>query len=72
MSEVIEIVRDIENGNRQSAGERINDHAEPARMAIAVLATLCDHTGYGDMTGDDFREGLMTVCRTLNADTRVR
>ena len=64
---VIEIIRNIENGKRQEAAEQINGHDEPARMAIAVLSTLCDHTGYLQVTGDQFREAVHTVIRTLNA-----
>lgn len=64
---VIEIIRNIENGRRQQAAEQINGHDEPARMAIAVLSTLCDHTGYLQVTGDQFRDAVQTVIRTLNA-----
>ena len=72
MDEVMQIVRDIENGNRRSAAEQINDHAEPTSMVLAVLATLCDHTGYGDVTVDHYRDALACLVRTLNADTRTR
>ena len=62
----LEIVRNIENGNRAQAGEQIGAHSEPARMAIAVLVTLADHTGYTS-TADDWRDAVATVVRTLNA-----
>ena len=63
----IEIVNMIENGHLAIAGEQITEHPEPARMAVAVLSTLCDHTGYLQVTGDQFRDAVGTVVRTLNA-----
>lgn len=62
----IDIVRNIENGNRAQAAEQITGHPEPARMAIAVLTTLADHTGYNS-TVEDWRDAVATVVRTLNA-----
>ena len=63
----IEIVNMIENGHLAIAGAQITEHPEPARMAVAVLSTLCDHTGYLQLTGDQFRDAVATVVRTLNA-----
>ena len=62
----LEIVRNIENGNRAQAAEQITEHPEPARMAIAVLTTLADHTGFNS-TAEDWRDAVATVVRTLNA-----
>ena len=62
----IEIVRNIENGHRAQAAEQITEHPEPARMAIAVLVTLADHTGFNS-TAEDWRDAVATVVRTLNA-----
>ena len=65
---VPEVTRNIGNGNRKLAAQQINDHDEPARMAIAVLCDLCSYSGaYGDASADTFRDAVMTVIRTLNA-----
>ena len=62
----LEIVRNIENGNRAQAAAQITEHPESARMAIAVLSTLAE----GDVWGEDaeaWRDAAATVVRTLNA-----
>ena len=70
---VPEVARNIDNGNRKLAAQQINDHDEPARMALAVLCDLCTHGGsYDHASADTFRDAVMTVVRTLNADTRTR
>jgi hypothetical protein len=74
----LEIVRNIENGNRKQAAEQITEHPESARMAIAVLSTLANDPGWpvGSLNrdvfgaGDDaesWRNAAATVVRTLNA-----
>lgn len=62
----LEIVRNIENGNRAQAAEQITTHPEPARMAIAVLATLANDQGWGN-DAQAWRDAAATVVRTLNA-----
>lgn len=62
----LDIVRNIERGHRAQAGAQITEHPEPARMAIAVLSTLADCTGWGN-DAKAWRDAVATVVRTLNA-----
>ena len=62
----LEIVRNIENGNRAQAAAQITEHPEPARMAIAVLSTLAEDPGWGN-DAKAWRDAAVTVVRTLNA-----
>ena len=62
----LDIVRNIENGNRAQAAEQITTHSEPARMAIAVLASLA--SVHGDAAA--WPDAATTVVRTLNAGAR--
>lgn len=59
----LDIVRNIENGNRAQAAEQITTHPEPARMAVAVLATLANDQG----DAEAWRNAATAVVRTLNA-----
>ena len=63
----LEIVRNIEQGYRKQAADQITSHPEPARMAIAVLATLAnDAAMYCDPLAA-WQDATTTVVRTLNA-----
>ena len=62
----LDIVRNIENGNRKQAAAQITEHPEPSRMALAVLSTLANDPGWGN-DAETWRTALATVVRTLNA-----
>ena len=62
----LEIVRNIERGNRAQAAAQITGHPESARMAIAVLSTLAEISGACE-DADAWRDAAATVIRTLNA-----
>lgn len=70
----LDIVRNIENGNRAQAAEQITTHSEPARAAIAVLASLALENVPWDESQSDGRQAwedaATTVVRTLNAGAR--
>jgi hypothetical protein len=64
----LEIVRNIENGNRAQAAAQITGHPESARMAIAVLSTLANDLLWSrDYDADAWHDAAATVVRTLNA-----
>ena len=63
----LEIVNNIENGNRKQAAEQITTHSEPARMAVAVLVMLAADS---DVSARGWHEATAAVVRTLNAGDR--
>jgi hypothetical protein len=64
----LDIVRNIEYGNRAEAAAQINGHAEPARVAVAVLVTIAENAG-GIFDGKvgAWQAAAAAVVRTLNA-----